>query len=78
MYPDRLVQSLYILQSQQHQYGGTLKDELVYHQDYKTRFVAISDIIGYIELYYNQAGIQMGLGYQLPKQMWFDYYRQAA
>jgi len=28
--------------------------ELVYHQDYKTRFVAINDIIGHIELNYNE------------------------
>ena len=27
-----------------------LKSELVYHQDYKTRFEAISDITKYIEL----------------------------
>ena len=55
-----------------------LKNELVYHQDYKTRFVAISDIIGYIELYYNQTRIQKGLGYKSPRQAWFDFYRQAA
>ncbi len=54
------------------------KNELVYHQDYKTRFVAISDIIGYIKLYYNQTRIQKGLGYKSPRQMWFDYYRQSA
>ena len=30
------------------------KNELVYHQDYKTRLEAISDIIGYIGLYYNE------------------------
>ena len=54
------------------------KNELVYHQDYKTRFAAISDIIGYIELYYNQTRIQKGLGYKSPRQVWFDYYRQAA
>ena len=59
-------------------FWGTLKNELVYHQDYKTRFVAISDIIGYIELYYNQTRIQKGLGYKSPRQVWFDYYRQAA
>ncbi len=35
-------------------FWGILKNELVYHQDYKTRFSAISDIIGYIELYYNE------------------------
>ena len=59
-------------------FWGTLKNELVYHQDYKTRFAAINDIIGYIELYYNQTRIQKGLGYKSPRQVWFDYYRQAA
>ncbi|GAB2639082.1 IS3 family transposase [Psychrobacter pocilloporae] len=59
-------------------FWGVLKNELVYHEDYKTRFTAISDIIGYIELYYNQTRIQKGLSYKLPRQMWFDYYRQAA
>ncbi|PKH82355.1 IS3 family transposase [Psychrobacter sp. 4Bb] len=59
-------------------FWGTLKNELVYHQDYKTRFTAINDIIRYIELYYNQTRIQKGLGYKSPRQVWFDYYRQAA
>ncbi len=59
-------------------FWGILKNELVYHQDYKTRFAAIRDIIGYIELYYNQTRIQKGLGYKSPRQVWFDYYRQAA
>ena len=59
-------------------FWGILKNELVYHQDYKTRFSAISDIIGYIELYYNQTRIQKGLGYRSPRQVWFDFYRQAA
>ena len=54
------------------------KNELVHHQDYKTRFAAISDIIRYIELYYNQTRIQKGLSYKSPRQMWFDFYRQAA
>ena len=31
-----------------------------------------------MELYYNQTRIQKGLGYQSPRQVWFDYYRQAA
>ena len=59
-------------------FWGVLKNELVYHQDYITRFTAISDIIGYIELYYNQTRIQRGLAYKSPRQVWFDYYRQAA
>ena len=54
------------------------KNELVYHQDYKTRFTAINDIISYIELYYNQTRIQKGLGYKSPRQVLFDYDRQAA
>ncbi|WP_423813744.1 IS3 family transposase [Psychrobacter sp. 219-2-C] len=59
-------------------FWGILKNELVYHKDYKTRFAAITDIIRYIELYYNQTRIQKGLGYKSPRQVWFDYYRQAA
>jgi transposase InsO family protein len=59
-------------------FWGTLKNELVYHQDYKIMFTAINDIIGYIELYYNQTRIQKGSGYRSPRQMWFDLYRQAA
>ena len=59
-------------------FWGILKNELVYHKDYKTRFAAITDIIRYIELYYNQTRIQKGLSYKSPRQMWFDYYRQAA
>ena len=59
-------------------FWGLLKNELIYHQDYKTRFTAMTDIRQYIELYYNQTRIQKGLGYKSPRQMWFDYYRQAA
>ena len=59
-------------------FWGILKNELIYHKDYKTRFTAITDIIKYIELYYNQTRIQKGLGYKTPRQVWFDFYRQAA
>ena len=59
-------------------FWGTLKNELVYHQNYKKRFTAINDIAQYIELYYNKTRIQKGLGYKSPRQVWFDYYRQAA
>ena len=48
---------------------GMLRNELVYQQDYKTRFAAITDIIKYIELYYNQTRIQKGLRYKPPRQM---------
>ena len=59
-------------------FWGALKNELIYHHDYKTRFTAINEIIIYIELYYNQTRIQKGLGYKSPRQVWFDFYRQAA
>ncbi len=79
-------------------FWGILKNELVYHQDYKMRFEAINDIIKYIELEYNEersakdcfaatqgksyarseTRIQKGLGYKTPRQVWFDFYRQAA
>ena len=38
-------------------FWGVLKNKLIYHQDYKTRFAAITDIIRYIELYYNQTRV---------------------
>jgi len=47
-------------------FWGTLKNELVYHQDYKTRFAAITDIIGYIELYYMRS-CQQGTALQRRK-----------
>lgn len=59
-------------------FWDVLKNELVYHKDYETRFEAISDITKYIELDYNQTRIQKSLGYKSPRQTWFDYYRQAA
>ncbi len=59
-------------------FWDTLKNELIYHHDYKTRFTVINEIISYIELYYNQTRIQKSLGYRSPRQVWFDFYRQAA
>ena len=59
-------------------FWGILKNELVYHKEYKTRFEDINDITKCIELEYSQTRIQKGLGYKTPRQMWFDFYRQAA
>ena len=42
-------------------FWGVLKNELVYHHNYKTRFEAINSIIKYIELDYNQVRIQQSL-----------------
>lgn len=49
-------------------------------QTYSTEFKAeaVNDIIRYIELEYNQIRIKKGSGYKTPRQMWFDFYRQAA
>ena len=49
------------------EYCTARNNELVYHQDYKTRFSAINDIIRYIELSYNQTRIRKGLGYKPPR-----------
>ena len=38
-------------------FWAVLKNELIYNQDYKTRFAAITDIIRYIDLYYNQTRV---------------------
>lgn len=59
-------------------FWGVLKNEVVYHHEYETRQQAIHDITKYIELEYNQRRIQKGLGMRSPRQVWLDYYRQAA
>ena len=59
-------------------FWGVLKNELVYHHNYITRFEAINSIIKYIELDYNQVRIQQSLGMRSPRQVWVDFYRQAA
>lgn len=41
-------------------------------------FDAISDIIEYIELHYNQTRIQKDLSYKSTMQVWFNYHCQAA
>ncbi len=50
-------------------FSGVFKNELVYHQNYKTRFATITDIIRYIELYYNQTRVQKGLGFKSPRKV---------
>ena len=59
-------------------FWGILKNELVYHHHYKTRFEAINSIMKYIELDYSQTRIQQDLGMRSPRQVWMDFYRQAA
>ncbi|WP_230659863.1 DDE-type integrase/transposase/recombinase, partial [Psychrobacter sp. I-STPA10] len=59
-------------------FWGVLKNELVYHHHYQTRLEAVDNIVKYIELEYNQTRIQKGLAMRSPRQVSFDYYRQAA
>ena len=45
---------------------GTLKNELVYHQDYKTRAEARQSIFEYIEVFYNRQRRHAFLNYMTP------------
>ena len=56
----------------------SFKTEWMPKGGYEDIFEAKSDITKYIELEYNQTRIQKGLGYKTPRQVWFDFYRQAA
>jgi putative transposase len=46
---------------------GTLKTELIYHEDYITRNQARASIFEYIEAFYNRIRIQEKLGYCSPE-----------
>lgn len=45
---------------------GTLKNELVYHEDYKTRLEARKSIFEYIEVFYNRKRRHAFLNYMTP------------
>jgi len=47
---------------------GTLKNEWVHHQKYKTRSQARTDIFGYIEGFYNTVRLHSTLGYLSPSE----------
>ena len=47
-------------------FWGTLKNEWVHHQKYKTRSQARTDIFGYIEGFYNTVRLHSTLGYLSP------------
>ena len=55
---------------------GTLKTELVYHEDYKTRAQARLSIFDYIETFYNSIRLQERLGYLSPND--FETLRKTA
>ena len=46
---------------------GTLKTELVYHEDYQTRDQARASFLEYVEAFYNRIRLQVKLGYLSPE-----------
>ncbi len=55
-------------------FWGILKTELTNGKKYKTRAEAISDIVRYIEIFYNRERIQSKLGYLSPIKYLKKYY----
>lgn len=49
-------------------FWGTLKNEWVYHQTYRTRAQARTDIFSYIEGFYNTVRLHSSLGYLSPAE----------
>ncbi len=49
-------------------FWGTLKTELVHHQDYQTREQAKASIFRYIECWYNRRRRHSAIGYKSPEQ----------
>ena len=47
---------------------GTLKRELIYHRQYRTRDEATQDIFEYIEVFYNRLRRHSTLGYDSPAE----------
>jgi transposase InsO family protein len=54
-------------------FWGTLKNEWVHHQKYKTRSQARTDIFGYIEGFYNTVRLHSTLGYLSPSEFEAQY-----
>ena len=46
---------------------GTLKTELIYHEDYRTRAEARYSIFDYVETFYNKIRLHSKLGYDTPE-----------
>ncbi len=51
----------------QESFFGTLKTELVHHEEYPTRAEARMSIFEYIEMFYNRRRLHSSLGYQSPE-----------
>jgi transposase InsO family protein len=57
-------------------FWGTLKNEQVHHQRYRTRQEAIQEIREYIEIFYNRQRRQKRLGYLSPIAFEKNYYKE--
>ncbi len=57
-------------------FWGTLKQELVHHQRYRSRQEAIQDITEYIEVFYNRQRRQKRLGYLSPAAYEHKFYAE--
>jgi putative transposase len=57
---------------------GTLKQELVFHETYPTRFHARQSIFDYIERFYNRRRLHSTLGYKSPADYEATYFNLAA
>lgn len=57
---------------------GTLKNEWVHYQKYKTRSYARTDIFGYIEGFYNTVRLHSSLGYLSPNEYEQQFHNQSA
>lgn len=53
----------------------TLKTELIYHQEYKTRNEAEIAVFEYIEVWYNRKRLHSSLGYLTPVEYEYNYYK---
>jgi transposase InsO family protein len=59
-------------------FWGTMKNELVHHRRYSTRQEAITEIVEYIEVFYNRKRRQKRLGYLSPAAYARKFYAQRA
>ena len=57
---------------------GSLKQELVFHQKYPTRFHARQSIFEYIERFYNRRRLHSTLGYKSPANFEATYFKLVA
>jgi putative transposase len=57
-------------------FWGTLKNELVHHRRYATRWEAMREITEYIEIFYNRQRRQKRLGYLSPAAFQRKHYKE--